>query len=134
MMAVPTQTTTSPADEKKVAVAMANTFDAVPLSRHERSHAYLEVSEPAERLERIMEQAQLHRGSLREQDGYTIPFREGGQVRIRIHEQGEGEHGPGLAFLVDAPTEERRTYIEMDIADTARTQLTDEAELVWQRD
>lgn len=108
---------------------MPNTFDAVPKSRKDRSRAFLTVEQPADRLETIMEEAQLHRGSLREQDGYTIPFREGGQVRIRI-EQGDPT---GLEFLVSAPTTDRRDYIEGVIAETARTQLNAESDLVWER-
>lgn len=108
---------------------MPNTFDAAPTSRHDRSRAFLPVDKPDERLETIMEEAQLHRGSLREQDGYTIPFREGGQVRIRIQTEGES----GLEFQVDAPTEDRRDYIEGVIAETARTQLGAESDLDWER-
>lgn len=107
---------------------MPNTFDAVPESRHERSVAFLPLDQPGERLETIMEEAQLHRGSLREQDGYTIPFREGGQLRIRVQQ----EERSGLRFEVDAPTQERRTYIERDIVETARTQLGAETDLEWQ--
>lgn len=108
---------------------MPNTFDAVPESRHNRSRAFLTVEQPADRLETIMEEAQLHRGSLREQDGYTIPFREGGQVRIRVQQEGPA----GLEFVVQAPTEDRRDYIEQVIAETARTQLGAEAGLEWER-
>lgn len=111
---------------------MPNTFDAVPESRHERSVAFLPLDQPAERLEKIMEEAQLHRGSLREQDGYTIPFREGGQVRIRVVEGGE-DGGPGLRFEVRAPNEERRTYIEQVIAEQAGTELADAVTLDWQQ-
>lgn len=110
---------------------MANTFDAVPQAARARSVAFLEMEAPAERLEVIMDEAQLHRGSLREQDGYTIPFREGGQVRIRIVE--EGEATPGLRFEVRAPNEERREYIEQVIAEQAGTQLTDSVTLNWQQ-
>ena len=109
---------------------MPNTFDAVPESRHEKSSAFLAVDNPSERLEKFMDEAQLHRGSLREQDGYTIPFREGGQVRVRVQED-QGQ--TGLHFVVDAPTEERRTYIEGEMAETARTQLGAEADLDWER-
>lgn len=107
---------------------MPNTFDAVPESRQDLSRAFLTVEQPADRLETIMEEAQLHRGSLREQDGYTIPFREGGQVRIRVQED-----PAGLEFLVSAPTTDRRDYIEGVIAETARTQLGAEAGLSWER-
>ena len=112
---------------------MPNTFDAVPQAARARSVAFLEVDAPAERLEVIMDEAQLHRGSLREQDGYTIPFREGGQVRIRIVAGGEGEGAPGLRFEVRAPNEERREYIEQVIAEQAGTQLTDSVTLNWQQ-
>ena len=108
---------------------MPNTFDAVPTSRHERSRAFMTVDQPADRLETIMEEAQLHRGSLREQDGYTIPFREGGQVRIRVQ---DGDP-TGLEFSVDAPNVERRDYIEGVISETARTQLDAETGLDWER-
>lgn len=112
---------------------MPNTFDAVPQSRHVRSRALLELDEPRARLETIMEEANLQRGSLREQDGYTIPFREGGQVRIRIFEEGAETHGPALEFLVDGPTEERRGYIESEISQTVSTQLVENADLEWDR-
>lgn len=108
---------------------MPNTFDAVPESRHERSVAFLPLDQPAERLEKIMEEAQLHRGSLREQDGYTIPFREGGSVRIRII-----THEPaGLQFSVNAPSTERRDHIQSVIADEIATALGgDHGSLEWQ--
>lgn len=112
---------------------MPNTFDAVPQAARARSVAFLEVDGPAERLEVIMDEAQLHRGSLREQDGYTIPFREGGQVRIRIVEGGDNG-APGLRFEVRAPNEERRGYIEEVISEQAGTQLTDTVTLDWQHD
>ena len=112
---------------------MPNTFDAVPKAARARSVAFLEVDAPAERLEVIMDEAQLHRGSLREQDGYTIPFREGGQVRIRIVAGGEDTGVPGLRFEVRAPNEERRDYIEQIIADQAGTRLTDAVTLDWQQ-
>lgn len=108
---------------------MPNTFDAVPQSRKERSSAFFEVENPSERLERFMDEAQLHRGSLREQDGYTIPFREGGQVRISVKE----EERTGLHFVVDAPTQERLDYIEQEVAETAHTQLGAQADLEWGR-
>lgn len=130
---------------------MPNTFDAVPDSRHLRSSAFLPMEEPLDRLEEFIEEAQLHRGSLREEDGYTIPFREGGQVRIRVQgapgpaDEDGGRHSdeaeqtgpdgePGLVFHVDAPTEDRRDYIEGTISETARTQLGAEGDLDWQRD
>ncbi|MFX0539526.1 hypothetical protein ACQBAT_07905 [Ornithinimicrobium sp. Y1847] len=115
---------------------MPNTFDAVPDAQQERSQAFLSVDRPQERLEKIMEEAQLHRGSLREQDGYTIPFREGGSVRIRIVQgqgaDGEAEGEEGLNFLVVAPTAERREHIQTVIAEQTAGQLTGEpAELDW---
>lgn len=111
---------------------MPNTFDAVPQAARARSVAFLGMDAPAERLEVIMDEAQLHRGSLREQDGYTIPFREGGQVRIRVVEGG-ADGGPGLRFEVRAPNEERRTYIEQVIGEQAGTELTDAVTLDWQQ-
>lgn len=107
---------------------MPNTFEPVPESGHERSTAFLEVSDPSGRLESYMEEAQLHRGSLREQDGYIIPFREGGQVRITVQEAGEGQPA-GLRFEVDAPTQERRAYVEDDV-----NEQVGERRLDWQRD
>ncbi|MFK5635534.1 MULTISPECIES: hypothetical protein [unclassified Ornithinimicrobium] len=105
---------------------MSNTFDAVPLGAHERSTAFLAVDEPQLRLDEIIEEAQLHRGSLREQDGYTIPFREGGSVRITVV-QGAGGGGSGLRFTTDAPTVERRTHIEETIGQQVAGQLTGDA-------
>lgn len=105
---------------------MPNTFEAVPDGAHERSTAFLEVDEPTDRLEDYMEEAQLHRGSLREQDGYTIPFREGGQVRITVV-KADDDGATGLRFAVDAPTLERRRYIEEDVSEqlaTSGTQLS----------
>lgn len=113
---------------------MPNTFDAVPQAARARSAAFLQVDSPADRLEIIMDEAQLHRGSLREQDGYTIPFREGGQVRIRIVEGVAGEQGDGLRFEVRAPNDERRDHIEQVIAEQAGTQLPESVVLDWQRD
>lgn len=107
---------------------MPNTFDAVPSSSQERSTAFLQVEQPADRLESIMDEAQLHRGSLREQDGYTIPFREGGQVRIRVRED---EGSPGLEFEVGAPTEDRRGHIERTITEQVQQQLGG-PELKWE--
>ena len=107
---------------------MPNTFEAVPQAGHERSTAFLEVSDPAQRLEAYMEEAQLHRGSLREQNGYVIPFREGGQVKITVHEQ-DGDTASGLRFEVDAPTQERRTYIEDDV-----NEQVGERRLDWTRE
>lgn len=95
---------------------MPNTFEAVPGAGHERSTAFLEVDDPSDRLEAYMEEAQLHRGSLREQDGYTIPFREGGQVRITV-ESTPGSGATGLRFVVEAPNTERRSYIESEVAE-----------------
>lgn len=113
---------------------MPNTFNAIPQAARARSVAFLEMEAPAERLEVIMDEAQLHRGSLREQDGYTIPFREGGQVRIRIVEAGQGEAGSGLRFEVRAPNDERREYIEQTISEQAGTRLTDGVVLEWQQE
>lgn len=113
---------------------MPNTFDAVPQAARARSVAFLQVDSPADRLEIIMDEAQLHRGSLREQDGYTIPFREGGQVRIRIVEAAAGEQEDGLRFEVRAPNDERRDHIEQVIAEQAGTQLPESVVLDWQRD
>lgn len=110
---------------------MANTFDAVPLGAHERSTASLTIDDPQVLLERIIDEANKHRGTLREQDGYTIPFREGGSVRIRV-EQGEGGT-PALHFLTDAPTVERREHIERTIAELSVGQLgADVGTLTWQ--
>lgn len=105
---------------------MPNTFEAVPDAKQERSTAFLEVEAPADRLEAYMEEAQLHRGSLREQDGYTIPFREGGQVRITVEEGGEAG-GSGLRFVVAAPNAERRRYIEEDVSE----QIGSGSSLTW---
>lgn len=112
---------------------MPNTFDAVPQSARARSEAFLEVDAPAQRLEVIMDEAQLQRGSLREQDGFTIPFREGGQVRIRIVEEATPEHAAGLQFEVRAPNDERRDYIEKVISEQAGVQLPDQVVLDWKR-
>ncbi|PZU45834.1 MAG: hypothetical protein DI571_06010 [Arsenicicoccus sp.] len=107
---------------------MPNTFEAVSHSGHERSTAFLPVEQPNDRLEDYMERSQLHRGSLREQDGYTVPFRDGGQVRITVRE-GDAEPA-GLLFEVDAPTTERRDYIEGEVA----SELGDGADsLTWER-
>ncbi|KUG54397.1 hypothetical protein AVL62_04060 [Serinicoccus chungangensis] len=107
---------------------MPNTFEAVPSAGHERSTAFLAVEQPEQRLEDYMERSQMHRGSLREQDGYTVPFRDGGQVRITVRE--EGTEAAGLLFEVDAPTEERRTYIEGEV----ENELGDGADsLSWER-
>lgn len=108
---------------------MTNTFNAVPDANVVHSTAFLELEQPQERLEQIIEEAQLHRGSLREQDGYTIPFREGGSVRIRIV-----NHEPaGLQFSVNAPTEERQAHIQEVIAEEIVSALGDgTADLEWQ--
>ena len=108
---------------------MSNTFPSVPEGAQELSNASLEVADPQGVLERVMEQANLHRGSLREQDGYTIPFREGGSVRIRII-----THEPaGLQFSVNAPSTERRDHIQSVIADEIATALGgDHGSLEWQ--
>lgn len=104
---------------------MANTFDAVHQGAHERSSAFLPLERPAEQLDSIIEQAQLHRGSLREQDGYTIPFREGGSVRIRIVEPGEDQAQAGLQLTVDAPTVERLEHIQRVIEEETLSHLRD---------
>lgn len=104
---------TRPTTTRKLDLTMANTFDAAPDVPQERSSAFLAIEEPGEKLEQIIDEAQLHRGSLREQDGYTVPFREGGAVRIRIVDEPES----GLRFEVHAPTEERRQHIEDTIAE-----------------
>ncbi|WP_022923933.1 hypothetical protein [Serinicoccus marinus] len=90
---------------------MPNTFEAVSSAGHERSSAFLSVPEPGAVLEDYMERSQLHRGSLREQDGYTVPFRDGGQVRITVQQ----DERTGLLFEVEAPTTERRDYIEREV-------------------
>lgn len=100
---------------------MANTFDAVPQGAHERSTASLTLDDPQVLLERIVEEANKHRGTLREQDGYTIPFREGGSVRIRVEEGGTG--ASALHFVTDAPTVERREHIERTIGELSVGQL-----------
>lgn len=111
---------------------MANTFDAVPLGAHERSTASLTIAEPQALLERIIDEANKHRGTLREQDGYTIPFREGGSVRIRV-EAGAGGATPALHFLTDAPTVERRAHIERTIGELSVSQLgADAGTLTWE--
>jgi hypothetical protein len=110
---------------------MANTFDAAPLGAHERSTASLSIADPQVLLERIIEEANKHRGTLREQDGYTIPFREGGSVRIRV-EHGDGGAAPALHFVADAPTVERRGHIERTIGELSVSQLGAEAgALTW---
>lgn len=101
---------------------MANTFDAAPLGAHERSTASLTLDDPQALLERIIDEANKHRGTLREQDGYTIPFREGGSVRIRV-EEGGGGGTPALHFATDAPTVERRDHIERTISELSVNQL-----------
>jgi hypothetical protein len=110
---------------------MANTFDAVPLGAHERSSASLVLDDPQVLLERLVEEAHKHRGTLREQDGYTIPFREGGSVRIRV-ETGEAGRS-ALHFLADAPTVERRQHIERTVTKLSVGQLGAETgALHWQ--
>ncbi len=96
---------------------MGNTFDAVPrpAGAHERSTASLSVADPQALLERIVEEAGKHRGTLRERDGCTIPFREGGSVRIRVGQEGQGS--PALHLATDAPTVERREHLERTVAD-----------------
>jgi hypothetical protein len=101
---------------------MANTFDAVPEGAHERSTASLTLDDPQVLLERIIEEANKQRGTLREQDGYTIPFREGGSVRIRV-EKGTGPGASALHFVTDAPTVERRQHIERTIGELSVSQL-----------
>lgn len=109
---------------------MPNTFPAQPEGARERSTASLEVADPQAVLERVMEEANLHRGSLREQDGYTIPFREGGSVRIRVAPEGSPD---GLDFTVTAHTVERRDYIERAVADLVSGELGEDAgRLTWQ--
>lgn len=110
---------------------MPNTFNTVPDAHQERSTAFLAVESPEEQLEALMEEAQLHRGSLREVDGYTIPFREGGHVRVQVRE--DEARGGGLQFEVRAPSAERRAYIEEVIEDQASSQFGDGASLDWQR-
>ena len=111
---------------------MSNTFDAVPLGAHERSTAFVPLDEPQLRLDEIIEEAHLHRGSLREQDGYTIPFREGGSVRITVV-GGSGDEQSGLRFTTDAPTVERRTHIEDTIGAQVAGQLSGDAGVLdWQ--
>lgn len=110
---------------------MSNTFDAAPEGAHERSTASLEIADPKMLLEKLMEEANLHRGTLREQDGYTVPFREGGSVRIRV-EEAQGDRAAALRFAVDAPTVERREYIEQAVSELALRELgTDEGALAW---
>lgn len=112
---------------------MGNTFPSVPEGAQELSNASLEVADPQGVLERLMEQANLHRGSLREQDGYTIPFREGGSVRIRVVEGGDEDGGEGLRFVVSAPTVERRDYIQDKVSELTAGELGGDAgRLDWQ--
>lgn len=112
---------------------MGNTFPSVPEGAQELSSASLAVADPQEVLERMMEQANLHRGSLREQDGYTIPFREGGSVRFRVVEDGDEHGGPGLRLAVTAPTVERRAYIQGKVDDLAADVLgADAGRVEWQ--
>ena len=109
---------------------MANTFDAAPEGAHERSTASLSIADPQVLLERIIDEANKHRGTLREQDGYTIPFREGGSVRIRVEQGGQT---PALHFVADGPTVERREHIERTITELSVSQLGAEAgTLTWQ--
>ena len=120
-MMVPVPTTTT-----RKLIAMANMFPGAPEGAQERSTTSLEVADPQGVLERVMEEANLHRGSLREQDGYTIPFRAGGSVRIRVVEG-------ALDFTVNAPTVERRDYIEQAVGELTAGELGDEAgRLTWQ--
>lgn len=108
-------------------------FPSVPEGAQERSNTSLEVADPQGVLERLMEQANLHRGSLREQDGYTIPFREGGSVRIRVVEGGDEHGGEGLRLVVSAPTPERRDYIQGKITElTVGVLGADAGRLDWQ--
>lgn len=97
---------------------MGNTFDAVPppAEAHERSAASLATSDPQGMLERLVEEAGKHRGTLREQDGCTIAFREGGSVRVRVAPQGADDAPPRLSLVVDAPTTERREHVERTLA------------------
>ncbi|MDO5738518.1 MAG: hypothetical protein Q4P07_00040 [Ornithinimicrobium sp.] len=116
---------------------MANTFNAVPDAPTQRSTAFLAIDQPRERLEQIIEEAHLHRGSLREQDGYTIPFREGGSVRIRAQgaEDAVASGAPtevsGLHFAVSAPTDERRAHIQQVMGEQVVSQLGNDG-LDWQ--
>jgi hypothetical protein len=104
---------------------MASTFDAAPEGVRERSTASLTISDPKVLLEKLVEEANKHRGALREQDGYTIPFREGGLVRIRVE-------GGTLHFTAEGPTVERREHIERTVSELAINQLGDDAVLSWQ--
>ncbi len=120
-MMVPVPTTTT-----RKLIAMANMFPGAPEGAQERSTTSLEVTDPQGVLERVMEEANLHRGSLREQDGYTIPFREGGSVRIRVAEG-------ALEFTTNAPTVERRDYIERAVGEMVTGELGEAAgRLTWQ--
>ncbi|WP_122263080.1 hypothetical protein [Ornithinimicrobium cerasi] len=109
---------------------MPNTFDAVPDLPSERSTTFLPMDRPQERLEHFIKESKLQRGSLRWEDGYTIPFREGGSVRIRVN-AGEGVE-EGLRFHIKAPTVERREHIEQVITEQAVTDFgVDHVELEW---
>ena len=107
---------------------MANTFDAIHGGAQVSSTAFLPLENPGEQLENIIEEAQLHRGSLREQDGYTIPFREGGSVRLRIV---EGDQ-PGLDITIDAPTVERREHLEKVTAEQTLAKVS-QGVLEWKQ-
>lgn len=109
---------------------MPNTFDAVPDLPSERSTAFLPLDHPKDRLEQFITESKLQRGSLRWEDGYTIPFREGGSVRIRVA-SGEGTE-EGLRFHIKAPTLERREHIEQVIGAQATKDFgVDHVELDW---
>lgn len=92
---------------------------------HLVSTASVQVDNPREAVEHLVEQAQLHRGSLREQDGFTIPFREGGSCRFRITDD-------GLHLTVDAPTPERVGHVREVVGELVRKHLPGEHELSWQ--
>lgn len=111
---------------------MANTFSAAPDEAHERSTATVEVTDPQSVLERIIEEAGKHRGTLREQDGFTIPFREGGSVRVRLAHE-EGADTGTLSLSADAPTVERREHVERTVGELVGQLLGAEAgALTWQ--
>lgn len=110
---------------------MPNTFDAVPEAAHERSSAFLAVDKPQNRLEQVMDEAGLHRGSLREQDGYTIPFREGGVLRIRVVE-GDDQGRTGLEFTADGPTVERLEHIKQVAGEEVGASLGESRSLTWE--
>lgn len=109
---------------------MANHFMTNPEPLGHSSTTFLPLNSPTERLEALMEEAQLQRGSLREVDGYTIPFREGGQVRIVLQEDGEQ---PGLHFTASAASDDRLAHLQESVQENLVSAFDDAPVLEWTR-